>query len=319
MDQLFIGVDLGGTKIYTAISDKTGRILAEHVVLTEASKGPEQVVNKIIYSIKKVSENFDKECIKGIGIGSPGPLDVKNGLIVSPPNLPIRNFNIVEAIQNEFEIPTFLDNDANAATLGEYIFGAGQGCENMIYITASTGVGGGAILNGKLYRGSTSNALEIGHSTVHPKGRPCGCGNCGCVESMSSGIYIEKMAKESVNSSQVTSLKNYETVTAKEVFTEAKNGDEVANQILSETLTYLGIAVANCANIFDPNKIVIGGGITNGGEIVFEKINEQMQKRCLTPIRQNCKVEKAQLGTKAGVIGAIALAITEYQEMTKVG
>ncbi|MBQ4164588.1 MAG: ROK family protein, partial [Turicibacter sp.] len=109
MDQLFIGVDLGGTKIYTAISDKTGRILAEHVVLTEASKGPEQVVEKIIYSIKKVSESFDKGCIKGIGIGSPGPLDVKNGLIVSPPNLPIRNFNIVEAIQNEFHIATFLD------------------------------------------------------------------------------------------------------------------------------------------------------------------------------------------------------------------
>lgn len=165
--------------------------------------------------------------------------------------------------------------------LGEYIFGAGKGCENMVYITASTGVGGGAILNGKLYRGSTSNALEVGHSTVDRNGRACGCGNRGCVESMSSGIYIEKMARDSVSSGMETTLSKYETVTAKEVFTEATNGDAVANQILSETLSYLGIAVANCANIFDPDKIVIGGGVTNGGPIVFEKINEEMNARCL--------------------------------------
>ena len=280
MEPLYIGVDLGGTKIYTAIANERGEILNEEVVPTEASKGPEQIIEKMISSIKKVSTGINLDRIKAIGIGSPGPLDVKNGLIVSPPNLPIRNFNVVEAIKNEFQIPTFLDNDANAATLGEYIFGAGKGCENMVYITASTGVGGGAILNGKLYRGSTSNALEVGHSTVDRNGRACGCGNRGCVESMSSGIYIEKMARDSVSSGMETTLSKYETVTAKEVFTEATNGDAVANQILSETLSYLGIAVANCANIFDPDKIVIGGGVTNGGPIVFEKINEEIFCTC---------------------------------------
>ncbi|MEF2889720.1 MAG: ROK family protein [Turicibacter sanguinis] len=315
MEPLYIGVDLGGTKIYTAIANERGKILNEEVVPTEASKGPEQIIEKMISSIKKVSTGINLDRIKAIGIGSPGPLDVKNGLIVSPPNLPIRNFNVVEAIKNEFQIPTFLDNDANAATLGEYIFGAGKGCENMVYITASTGVGGGAILNGKLYRGSTSNALEVGHSTVDRNGRACGCGNRGCVESMSSGIYIEKMARDSVSSGMETTLSKYETVTAKEVFTEATNGDAVANQILSETLSYLGIAVANCANIFDPDKIVIGGGVTNGGPIVFEKINEEMNARCLAPIRENCKIEKAQLGGKAGVVGAIALALVEYQAL----
>lgn len=315
MEQFYIGVDLGGTKIYTAISNQLGEIIAEEVVPTEASKGAEQVIVKIINSIKKVSKNIEADHIKAIGIGSPGPIDAKKGLIVSPPNLPIRNFNVVEAIKNEFGLPTFLDNDANAATLGEYIFGGGKGCENMVYITASTGVGGGAILNGKIYRGSTSNALEVGHTTVNPSGRACGCGNIGCVESMSSGIYIEKMAKDYLSSGVTTSLNNYESVTAKEVFKEAENGDEIANQILSETLSYLGIAVANCANIFDPDKIIIGGGVSNGGDIVFEKINEQMQARCLGPIREHCKVEKAQLGGKAGVIGAVALALVEYQAM----
>lgn len=315
MEQFYIGVDLGGTKIYTAISNQLGEIIEEEVVPTEASKGAEQVIAKIINSIKKVSKNIEADHIKAIGIGSPGPIDAKKGLIVSPPNLPIRNFNVVEAIKNEFGLPTFLDNDANAATLGEYIFGGGKGCENMVYITASTGVGGGAILNGKIYRGSTSNALEVGHTTVNPSGRACGCGNIGCVESMSSGIYIEKMAKDYLSSGVTTSLNNYESVTAKEVFKEAANGDEIANQILSETLSYLGIAVANCANIFDPDKIIIGGGVSNGGDIVFEKINEQMQARCLGPIREHCKVEKAQLGGKAGVIGAVALALVEYQAM----
>lgn len=317
MKPLYIGVDLGGTKIYTAIANECGEILNEEVVPTEAHKGAEQIIEKIIASIKKVSEGINQDDIKAIGIGSPGPLDVKKGLIVSPPNLPIRNFNVVDAIKEEFKLPTFLDNDANAATLGEYIFGAGQGCENMIYITASTGVGGGAILNGKIYRGSTSNALEVGHTTINREGRACGCGNHGCVESMSSGIYIEKMARDSVATGMQTTLSQYETITAKEVFTEAGNQDAVANQILSETLSYLGIAVANCANIFDPDKIIIGGGVSNGGPIVFEKINEEMKQRCLGPIRENCKVEKAQLGGKAGVVGAVALALVEYQNMMK--
>lgn len=314
MSQFYIGVDLGGTKIYTAISNELGEIINEEVVPTEANKGPEQIIDKILNSIKNVSKNIEMEQIKAIGIGSPGPLDVKNGLIVSPPNLPIRNFNVVDAIKKEFGLPTFLDNDANAATLGEYIFGAGKGTENMVYITASTGVGGGAILNGKIYRGSTSNALEVGHTTISRNGRLCGCGNHGCVESMSSGIYIEKMAKDFVDKKETT-LNHYETITAKEVFLEASKGDQVANYILSETLSYLGMAVANCANIFDPDKIVIGGGITKGGDIVFEKINEEMKNRCLGPIRDNCKIEKAQLGEKAGVIGAIALALVEYQSM----
>lgn len=311
--EYFVGVDLGGTKIYTAISDKNGNVINEIIVATEAEKGYLQIIEKIKESIEHVIGGINDHEIKAIGIGSPGPLDVKGGLIAEPPNLPFKNFNIVKELKDKFNKPVFLDNDANVATLAEYMFGAGIGVENMIFITASTGVGGGAILNGKIYRGSTSNALEVGHTTINSVGRRCGCGNRGCVEIMSSGTAIMKCAVEAVNTNVITTLKNYEKVTAKEVFDESEKGDKVAKEILREALSYLGIAVVNVANTFDPDIIVIGGGVTNGGNVVFEIIEEEMEKRCLKPIFKNCKVKKAKLGGKAGVLGAIALAITEFK------
>lgn len=311
INKLFVGVDLGGTKIYTALSDESGKIIKEIIKPTEADKGYEQIIDKIKESIKYVCED-SKECeIVSIGIGSPGPLDVKNGLIVDPPNLPFNNFNIVKELEDEFKVPVFLDNDANAATLAEYKFGAGVETTNMVFITASTGVGAGAVLNKSIYRGSTSNALELGHTTVHYSGNRCGCGNRGCIEAMSSGTAIKKQAVEALKSNIETSLRQYEEVTAKEVFTEAKNGDKLSNEILREALGYLGVAVSNAANAFDPDMIVIGGGVSEGGQIVLDIIHEEMETRCLKPILNHCVVKKAQLGGKAGVLGAVALAIVE--------
>lgn len=310
MKELYIGVDLGGTKIYTALANVNGEILKEIVVPTEASKGSEQIIDKIKDSIRYVSQEVTLEKVKAIGIGSPGPLKVKDGIIAEPPNLPIRNYNIVEDIENEFGVKVYLDNDANAATLAEYLFGQGIGTENMVFITASTGVGGGAILNGKLYRGSTSNAVELGHTTVKYNGRVCGCGNRGCVESLASGTAIKAIADERIKEN-TTSLSQYEEITSKEVFDEAKKGDKLANSIVRECIGYLGVAVANAANTFDPDMIVLGGGVLNAGDIIFEIIEEEMQERCLNTIRENCKVKPAKLGGKAGVLGAVALAIVE--------
>ncbi|MGL5766138.1 MAG: ROK family protein [Sarcina sp.] len=310
MNKLYVGVDLGGTKIYTALANGDGEILREIIVPTEADKGSEQIVQKIKDSINYVTEEVTIREVKAIGIGSPGPLDVKNGLIAEPPNLPFRNYNIVEEIENEFGVQVFLENDANAATLAEYTFGQGVGCENMIFITSSTGVGAGAVLNGRLYRGSTSNALELGHTTVKYDGRTCGCGNRGCVESLASGTAIKLIAKDEIVDKE-TELNKYEEITAKEVFEEAANGDIVAKSIVRESIGYLGVAVANAANSFDPDMIVLGGGVLNNGDIIFEIIDEEMKERCLTTIRENCKIMSAKLGGKAGVLGAVALAIVE--------
>lgn len=306
-----VGVDLGGTKIYTALVDLEGNIIKEKTVETLAHEGEQAVVGRIVDTINYVIDGTDKNLIKSIGIGSPGPLDVKNGIIIENSNLPFKNFEIVKTIKETFDLPTHLDNDANVATLGEFMFGAGKGTENMVFITASTGIGGGAVLNGKLFRGSTGNALEVGHMTVATEGPRCGCGNLGCAEALGSGTAIGKRAKEAVLSNAVTSLKNYENVTAKEVFKEAANGDRVAKNILNTSLTYLGIAVANTITNFDPEKVVIGGGVVNGGDIVIETIRNVVEERCMAAFVENCTIEKAILGGKAGVLGAAALAITE--------
>lgn len=312
MDKKYVvGVDLGGTKIYTALVDLEGNVKNEVIVKTEAEQGDIAVLNRIINTIDTVLENVDINEVLAIGVGSPGPLDVKNGLIVYTPNLPFKNFNIVKPIKEKYNLPTYLDNDANVATLGEFMFGAGRGTENMVFVTASTGIGGGAIINGKLFRGSTGNALEIGHMTVLKGGPRCGCGNDGCGESLGSGTAIMRTAQEAVKSNAITSLKNYSEVTAKEVFEEAKKGDRIANEILTNALSYLGITIANIANTFDPDMIVIGGGVVNGGDIVLETIKKEVENRCLRSISSNCKIEKAMLDGKAGMLGAAALAILE--------
>ena len=306
-----VGVDLGGTKIYTALVDLEGNIIKEKTVETLAHEGEQAVMGRIIDTINYVIDGTDKGLIRSIGIGSPGPLDVKNGIIIENSNLPFKNFAIVKTIKETYDLPTYLDNDANVATLGEFMFGAGKGTENMVFITASTGIGGGAVLNGKLFRGSTGNALEVGHMTVATEGPRCGCGNLGCAEALGSGTAIGKRAKEAVLSNVVTSLKNYDNVTSKEVFKEAANGDRVAKNILNTSLTYLGIAVANTITNFDPEKVVIGGGVVNGGDIVIETIRNVVEERCMAAFVENCTIEKAVLGGKAGVLGAAALAITE--------
>lgn len=306
-----VGVDLGGTKIYTALVDLEGNIIKEKTVETLAHEGEQAVMGRIVDTINYVIDGTDKNLIKSIGIGSPGPLDVKNGIIIENSNLPFKNFEIVKTIKETYDLPTYLDNDANVATLGEFMFGAGKGTENMVFITASTGIGGGAVLNGKLFRGSTGNALEVGHMTVATEGPRCGCGNLGCAEALGSGTAIGKRAKEAVLSNVVTSLKNYENVTAKEVFKEAANGDRVAKNILNTSLTYLGIAVANTITNFDPEKVVVGGGVVNGGDIVIDTIRNVVEERCMAAFVENCTIEKAILGGKAGVLGAAALAITE--------
>lgn len=312
MDKKYVvGVDLGGTKIYTALVNLDGEIVKEVTVKTEAEKGEKVVLEKLLKTIDDVLENVNLDEVKAIGVGSPGPLDVEKGLIVYTPNLPFKNFNIVSPIKERYNIDTYLDNDANVATLSEYMFGAGKGSRNMVFVTVSTGIGGGAILNGNIFRGSTSNALEIGHITVMKGGPRCGCGNTGCAEALASGTAIMKRAKEALDSKVDTTLRNYETVTAKEVFVEAERGDKVSQDILNNALSYLGITIANIANSFDPDKIVIGGGVSEAGRIVFDMIDKEMDRRCLKTIYNHCKIERAMLGGKAGVLGAAALAILE--------
>ncbi|AGK98676.1 ROK family protein [Clostridium pasteurianum] len=308
-----IGIDLGGTKISGALSDVDGNVLSQYTLPTNAFEGETAVLERVIKVVDKVLNDGNKtsEDIKAIGIGSPGPLDAKNGIIITTPNLPFKNFKLVDPIKDKFGVPTYLDNDGNVAAVGEFVFGAGQGTKNMVFVTVSTGIGGGAVLNGQVYRGNTSNALEIGHMTLEKDGPRCNCGNYGCAEALASGTAIGKRGKEAVLGGEPTSLKNYDDVTSYEVFLEAKKGDKVASEILDKSLNYLGICVANLIVTFDPEMVVIGGGVSKGGNIVFEKVKEVVNTRCFKAMAESCKIVPAGLGTDAGVMGAVALAVIE--------
>ncbi|WP_244833993.1 ROK family protein [Clostridium sp. BJN0001] len=316
MQKYVIGIDLGGTKISTALSDLNGEIVSQTTVPTKADEGEIPVLNRIINSVSSVIEDSSADLseIKAIGIGSPGPLDAEKGVIIYTPNLPFKDFNLVEPLKKKFNLPVFLDNDANVATIGEYMFGAGKGSKDVIFFTISTGVGGGAILNGKIYRGHTSNALEIGHMTIEQNGPRCNCGNIGCVEALASGTAIAKRAKEALESKAETSLRQYEKVTSAEVFEEAKKGDTIAKDIISSALNYLGIAVANAVTIFDPEVVIMGGGVTKAGDIVFDTVRKVVDKRCFKSMASSVKIVPAGLGQDAGVIGAVALALLETQD-----
>ncbi|NLK94556.1 MAG: ROK family protein [Clostridiales bacterium] len=313
MKNYVIGVDLGGTKISTAISTFEGNILSQTVIPTNANEGEEAVINRIISTIEEVLKgaNASPNDVQAIGIGSPGPLDAKKGIIITTPNLPFKNYNVVKPIKDKFNIPTFIDNDANVAAIGEYMFGAGKGKENIVFFTVSTGVGGGAVLNGKAYRGNTSNALEIGHMTVEPNGPRCNCGNIGCLEAVASGTAIGKRGQEAVSTNVETSLRKYDKITSYEVFTEAKNGDEVSKEIVDNALNYLGIGVANAISIFDPEMVIIGGGVSKVGDILFDTVKAVVKKRCFKSMAESCEIVPAGLGGDAGVMGAVALAILE--------
>lgn len=308
-----IGIDLGGTKISGALSDVDGNVLSQYTISTNAFEGEEVVLGRVISVIEKILSDGEKvpEDIKAIGIGSPGPLDAEKGIIITTPNLPFKNFKLVAPIKEKFGIQTYLDNDANVGAIGEFVFGAGQGTKNMIFITVSTGIGGGAIINGQIYRGNTCNALEMGHMTLEKDGPQCNCGNYGCAEALASGTAIGRIAKEAILGGEDTVLKTYENVTSYEVFQAAKKGDIVASRILDTSLNYLGICVANMITIFDPEIVIIGGGVSKGGDIVFDKVREVVNTRCFKAMAESCKIVPAGLGTDAGVMGAVALAVIE--------
>ena len=316
MKKYVIGIDLGGTKISTALSTLEGKIINNVVVPTNAQEGEASVLSRMIGTIENVlvGANATINDVQAIGIGSPGPLDANKGVIITTPNLPFKNYNVVQPIKDEFNIPVYLDNDANVAAIGEYMFGAGKGKENIVYFTVSTGVGGGAVLNGNIYRGNTCNALEIGHITVEPNGPRCNCGNLGCLEALSSGTAIGRRGVEAVSTNVETSLRKYDKVTSYEVFKEAEAGDEVAKDIVDNALNYLGIGVANAVAIFDPQMVIIGGGVTQVGDKLFDKVRQVVNKRCFKNMAEACEIAPAGLGINAGVVGAVALAILESKK-----
>lgn len=302
MEKCYIGLDLGGTKLAVAAVTKCGNIIYRNKVQTKKinqSSLIHQVVDEIRICLKTIK--MSEYVVEGIGIGVAAIIDKDRKVIVSAPNLPIENFNIVDYIKDEFGIPVYMDNDANVGALCEYYFGRHGKYENMVYLTISTGIGAGAILNGKLYRGSTNNALNVGHTTIEKNGHKCNCGNVGCAETMGSGTaiainYREKNIDKSV------------LLSAKEIFDLKDRNDGVALEVINECLEYIGIVVSNLLITLDPDIIILDGGV-GLREDVMAYINKVIRKRCYKTIVDNCMIIQTDFSGMSGVLGSAALCL----------
>jgi len=311
-----IGVDLGGTKIHTALAAGDGGILAETRIPTEADRGPAHVIGRIVASIRQVQEEAGAfpGSIGVVAVGAPGPLDAARGIIHFAPNLRWRGVPLKQLLEEQISMRVVVDNDANLAALGEHVFGAGRGKENVVYITVSTGVGGGLILGGRLYHGASDGAGEIGHMTVLPDGPLCGCGARGCLEAVSSGTAIAREARRLVESGGGKNIlaragNDPGRINSAVVAAAAAEGDLEAISIISSASRFLGIGVASIINLLNPDVVVLGGGVMEIGEPVWNGVRMEVAARVLEAARARVQVVPAGLGRRSGVLGAVALAM----------
>lgn len=308
-----IGVDLGGTKIAAAIADERGSVFHSMTIPTMAEEGAEAVVNRIADASKELMERQGAKAVevKAIGIGSPGFVNSKRGYISFASNLPgFEELPIVKMIEDRTGINTYVENDAKAAALGEMWFGAGRGCSNFVYMTVSTGIGGAIIANGDIYSGASNTTGEIGHMIVNPEGPQCGCGHFGCLEAYASGTAIAKHARKRIADGEESTLNKYDSITSKEVFYEAAKGDKLALEVIDYCLQYLGIGVANIVTLLNPERIIIGGGVSMAGSIVFDRVWEGIRGNSFPAMYEGLEIVPAQLKTDAGMIGAIGVVLT---------
>ena len=313
-----IGVDLGGTNIVVGvlpIDGGDGNVLALKSEPTDAERGAKYVVDKIVLLIEEARAEVVAEYggartdFAGLGIGAPGPLNRKTGTVIQSPNLGWRNFPLRDLISNAVNLPAVLDNDANCATYGEWWLGAGRNVDTLIGLTLGTGIGGGIVLHGEIFHGVSDAAGEIGHMTIEANGRKCPCGNYGCLEAYASGPAIARRAIEGLESGAESLLTDLvggklENITAATVYEAVVHGDPYANDVMRETAKFLGAGVANVINIFNPDMIVISGGVTKAGDHLFVPLRAEVRRRAFKSALDACQITAAQLPGTAGVIGA---------------
>jgi glucokinase len=311
---LVFAVDLGGTHLRVALVDDTGRILEQTKQETPKGDSAQSIVTALVDAAQRW-ESY-KEAVVASSIMVPGAVDADKAVVLQAPNLPsLVNFPLKAELEKRLGWPVFLENDANAAAVGEMWLGAARGCRDVVSVTLGTGVGGGVILDGKLWRGSHGSAGEIGHTTVDPfSGLKCKCGNTGCLELFASATAIVRMTRESL-SSAASSLKS-DGLTAEKVYEAGRAGDEVALAVFKRFGMYLGIGLANHINLIDPQIIVIAGGAVNGWDLFAEEMYRQVEERAFRTTAQQVKIARAECGDNAGLLGAARLAMVSLDRIT---
>ena len=308
-----IGVDLGGTNLKTGLVNMDGNILKK--VVTDTGGGKDVVLEQIVNSIKNIISNSgkDKSEITGIGIGTPGLVDSEKGIIRGLTNIEgFENVHMKEYVESALNIPTFIDNDVNVMAYGELKCGAGKDAMNIVCLTLGTGVGGGIIIDGKIYRGSSLSAGEIGHIPVNVDGPKCICGGRGCLESYIGRDRIIKRTIEKLTQRKESIIPklaagDLKKITPKIIYEAAVAGDMLAIEIWRETAQYLATALAGIINVLNPELIVIGGGIANTGKYLFDPLRDMIKKRIFPFLAEKTRIVCAQLGEEAGMIGSAML------------
>lgn len=315
-----VGVDLGGTNIKVGVVTVGGEVVSSLSVPTEGQGGPDHVVGRMVAAALEVIRvaGVAKDRILGVGIGAPGAMSHKQGLIISPPNLPgWSNVPVRDMVAKGTGLPANLENDANAAAYGEFWAGGGKGTNDMVLFTLGTGIGGGVIIDGHLVRGFFDNGAELGHMIVQPGGRLCGCGQHGCVEAYASAHFTAVRAVEAIKNGEKSSLQarldQKLPVETPHVIEAANAGDPLACRIWDETCRLLAVACVNMQHFSNPQKILLGGGMIGAGKYLLEPVRKYFIEFTWKAAKDHPQIDFATLGNDAGFIGAAGLALTEIR------
>ncbi len=324
MEELILAVDLGGTNVRVAAVNRKGRILHKFSFPTEASRGREEVVEDILSKIQEFLGRFPGEEFEviGGGFGIPGAIELDRGVVSQSPNLPgWEGFDIRSRLNEGLRLPIFIENDANAFSLGEGWLGAARGTRDFCCLTLGTGVGGGIVLNGDIWHGAEGKAGEIGHMVIDVNGPPCQCGSRGCLEVLASGSAVRRMAIEAIRRNQETDLVErcggeIEAITSKTVYESAIGGDSLSRVIFGRMGMYLGVGLANLVNLLNVKLMVIGGRVSEAWDLFIEPARWEIEKRALGSMGKGVRVERARWGDDAGMLGA-AYVVKRNLEMQK--
>ncbi|MCB0077215.1 MAG: ROK family protein [Anaerolineales bacterium] len=319
-DPLVVGVDFGGTHLRAALVKPDGTILEQLKRETQSHLGPEKVVARIVEAVEDMVKHAPEGSdVAALGVIAPGPLDPFKGIIYNAPNLPgWEEVSLADELTRRVALPVWLGNDANLAALAEHRYGAGVGFRNMIYITVSTGVGTGFIVNDQLVLGEQGLAGEGGHMIILPDGPLCNCGNRGCVEALASGTNIAIEAQARLERGMESSLSTRpKPLTAIDVTQAAMAGDPMATHTIARAGYYLGIAIANLSHLFNPGRFVIGGGVSNAGELLLGPARRSAVQHLMLGYRDSLDIVLAKLGDNVGLLGAAALAFTHLEPLPR--
>lgn len=323
MKKHVVGIDIGGTKLATVVADNTGHILNKIRKPTLAERGPEYALQLLFDMVRETVElaGLRQAAISAIGVSCGGPLDTKTGIVYSPPNLPGWDaLPLKTRLESEFQIPVTIENDANASALAEYRFGGGRGYNAVLYMTMSTGIGGGIVLDGQVYHGANDSAGEVGHQILLPDGPSCGCGKRGCLEALCSGPAIARRAQAAVRkrladgNASATGLLDLangriQDVKSEHVLEAARQGDVLASQLVEEIAYYMGWGIANLVNILNPDIVLLGTIAIAAGDLLLNPIRRTVSEFAMTRPAEAVKIAPAQLGDALGDLAAVALVV----------